>query len=85
MGYLQGISRKVHWFVLTNYDRPDRTSIVVPYIEMTWLSGSRGLDQFIREITADMAGPGMTDDAAPWCEALPRRNSWSVCGFSSGS
>ena len=55
------LSRKIHWFVLSNFDRADRTSIVVPYLDMLHPTGTRDLDQFIIEVVADIAGPGMTD------------------------
>jgi len=74
--HLEPLSRKIHWFVLTNYNRAERSSVVVPYLDQQQPSGDRDLAQFQREIAEEVVGPGMTDeqlkDVQLYLEALGR-------------
>ena len=59
--HLCSISRKIHWFVSTNYDK-EQASTVVPYLDFDVSSTGIELSAFIENITIDIRGPGMTEE-----------------------
>jgi hypothetical protein len=60
LSHLIPLSRKVHWYVLTNFNRP-QSSIVVPYLDFLNPNGDRDLAKFVQELTDDIAGPEMDE------------------------
>jgi hypothetical protein len=60
LSYLIPLSRKIHWYVLTNFNRPE-SSIVVPYLDFLNPTGDRDLAKFVQELTDDIAGPEMDE------------------------
>jgi hypothetical protein len=57
---LELISRKVHWYVITNFNKW-RSSVIVPYLDLESPVGDRDLAQFIQETADALAGPGMPE------------------------
>lgn len=59
--HLTRISRRVHWFVSTNYEK-EQTSVVVPYLDFETSSYGVELSIFIENITIDIRGSVMTEE-----------------------
>jgi hypothetical protein len=57
---LESISRKAHWYVLTNFNKW-QSSVIVPYLDLESPVGDRDLAQFVQETANALAGPGMTE------------------------
>jgi len=57
---LESISRKVHWYVITNFNKW-RSSVIVPYLDLESPVGDRDLARFVQETANALAGPGMTE------------------------
>ena len=57
---LESISRKIHWYVLTNFNKW-RSSVIVPYLDLESPAGDRDLARFVQETAKALAGPGMSE------------------------
>jgi len=68
LSHLIPLSRKIHWYVLTNFNKP-HSSIVVPYLDFLKPTGDRDLAKFVQELTDDIAGPEMDEQES---RDLPR-------------
>jgi hypothetical protein len=58
---LESISREIHWYVLTNFNK-SQSSVVVPYLDLEAPASNRDLAQFVEETVNALAGPGMNED-----------------------
>jgi hypothetical protein len=58
---LEAISRKNHWYVLTNFNKW-QSSVIVPYLDLETPAGDRDLGRFVEETANAVAGPWMTEE-----------------------
>jgi hypothetical protein len=59
--FLESISREIHWYVLTNFNK-SQNSVVVPYLDLESPAGDRDLPRFIEETVNALARPGINED-----------------------
>ena len=72
---LQSISREMHWFVLSNFNKHQAT-VVVPYLDLEAPVGDRDLIRFVEETVDALAGPRMNeDDLREYIQVLGRCSS----------
>jgi hypothetical protein len=77
---LEPLSRQIHWYVMTNFNKDPRFT-VVPYLDMEAPKSDRDLDQFIQETEDAMAGPGLTEQELQQNTVVRPRAAerWAAC------
>jgi len=70
--FLQPLSREIHWYVLSNFNKQKGT-VVVPYLDLESPVGDRDLARFVEETVNALAGPWMNeDDSREYIQVLER-------------
>ena len=73
--FLQSVSREIHWYVLSNFNKQKGT-VVVPYLDLEAPVGDRDLIRFVEETVDALAGPRMNeDDLREYIQVLGRCSS----------
>ncbi len=73
--HLESLSREVHWYVQTNFNKW-QSSVIVPYLDMESPEGDRDLARFVQETADALAGPGLSEQelhsVSAYMQALAR-------------
>jgi len=70
--FLQSVSREIHWYVLSNFNKQKGT-VVVPYLDLESSAADRDLARFVEETVNALAGPRMNeDDSREYIQVLER-------------